>query len=840
MEHTEKSVEKNRERRRTWYILVSLLALVLAAAVWVGMGIWNEYRDSVIDTQKQQMLLTVQSLGDSMEVLLQDYLEDLESLYQMADQEWLWQEEPADSQGGRPGDSGAGKAGQERPGQVPGQVRAAGKESGKNLLEDYVNSHRAMVRDVIVEDGNGEILKSIRNFRPRQVYSVSHFDFRRSLQMTEMENGEKYLVLRMEVARQGAISLILDLEQYYQALMQQLRVGTNGYMVLKDRDGIILMHPERAQWGIQVIQGRMEMYENLDLDSLQIMISHQQEGREGVDEYYSYWWTEEGYPRVRKLSAYCPVRLGEDFLILSAVMDYDDIYVPVVRGVFQLVLLFLVFFLVMVAMAVYIARMMLQKQKDTKQIAYLTELNRLLEEMHRSEETIAHQQRLQIMGTMTGGIAHEFNNLLTPIMGYADLLLMELDEDSESYDNALEIYEASAKAKEIIQQISSLSRKNLETAYKNTDARRMLIRALKMVRSVCPANVSLVEEIHLDGAYILCNETQMNQVILNICVNAIHAIGHREGSIRIRARVTGREAMAHLKPENLHLYPASDNWDHYVCVEIQDNGCGMSREVLNQIFDPFFTTKKGGKGTGLGLALVEQIISAHRGGLYVESEPGKGSSFSVYLPVNGQGKDKGKTARDAQPAPEGDGAGATQDRENGEAPEMPWPDDPAGSGKPTGKKARLRLLVVDDNPKVLQLLKKDGDRLDIQMECRMSFEEARRTLEGTENPEKQEGEERAKEPSGQPVSGTSASGGKGFDALVTEQEIRGQSAVDFCMAVRGSYPDLAVIVMADQVTRELVEARQRGILDGYINKPVSVSLILEALKGSDRSNLNNL
>ena len=142
-------------------------------------------------------------------------------------------------------------------------------------------------------------------------------------------------------------------------------------------------------------------------------------------------------------------------------------------------------------MALYIVRMMLQKQKDIEQITYLTELNRILEEMHRSEETIAHQQRLQIMGTMTGGIAHEFNNLLTPIMGYADLLMAELPEDSEQYESAAEIYEASVKAKEIIQQISSLSRKNMETAYKNMSVKRMLTRALKMVRSICPSNIKL-------------------------------------------------------------------------------------------------------------------------------------------------------------------------------------------------------------------------------------------------------------------------------------------------------------------------------------------------------------
>lgn len=762
MEKTGKKTEKTKktkERKRAGWILTPVLVLVLAAAICVGTGIWKEYRDSVIDTQKQQMLLTVQSLGDSMEVSLRDYVEDLEGLYRMAVQERLFGEEPAGDQG--------------------------------HFLTEYVDSHQTMVWDVMVEDERGRVLESVRHLHLQQVYSISRIDSGRSLRMAEMDDGEKYLILRMEIPGDGAISLLLDLEQYYQAMMQRLQVGTNGYMVLKDRNGIILMHPERAQWGIEVIHGRMEMYEGVDLESLRIMTDHQKEGREGVEEYDSYWWTEEGYPRVRKISAYCPVQLGEDFLILSAVMDYNDIYIPVARGVLRLLVLFMVFFLVMAAMAVYMVHMMLQQQRDTEQIAYLTELNRLLEEMHRSEETIAHQQRLQIMGTMTGGIAHEFNNLLTPIMGYADLLMMELEEDSESYDNALEIYEASAKAKEIIQQISSLSRKNMETAYKNTDAARMLTRALKMVRSVCPSHVVLSEEIRLDGAYILCNETQMNQVILNICVNAIHAIGHKEGRILIHAKVCGRQELADLDQENLHLSPVSDNWDHYVCIEIRDNGCGMSREVMNQIFDPFFTTKKGGKGTGLGLALVEQIISSHRGGLYVESEPGKGTAFSVYLPVNGQGTEQR--------------AGI----EDGNFRTFQGTGFLAGPGPEQAP--RLGFLVVDDNPKVLQLLKKDADRCSIAMECQMGFEDARQLLEGTEGTQRQEK-------------------GAPFDALVTEQEIGGESAVDFCMAVRGRYPDMTIIVMADQVTRELVEARQRGILDGCIQKPVSISMILEALK----------
>lgn len=742
-------------------ILIPVLFVVLAVAVSVGAGIWNEYRDSVIDTQKKQMLLTVQSLSENMEVFFEGCAEDLEALYKMGENSLPWEVE--------------------------------------GILQNYTDSRRVFGQDVMLEDENGEIIACTGKLQVSQIRAVSRMDQNRSLQLAEMGDGQMYLIIRQEIPQKGAISMCVNLEKYYQKLLLGLQVGTNGYIVLKDANGRIWLHPERAQWGIEVIDGRMEMYPNLDLESLKEMINHQRQGREGVEEYYSYWWTEDEYPRVQKISAYCPVQIGEDFLILSAVMDYDDIYIPVAKGVFRLVMLFLAFFLVMVMMALYIVRMMLQKQKDIEQITYLTELNRILEEMHRSEETIAHQQRLQIMGTMTGGIAHEFNNLLTPIMGYADLLMAELPEDSEQYESAAEIYEASVKAKEIIQQISSLSRKNMETAYKNMSVKRMLTRALKMVRSICPSNIKLKEDICLGDEYILCNETQLNQVMLNICVNAIHAIDHKNGEITIKAWVVAQKELNELNASDRYQMAVSENWSQYVCVKIQDNGCGMTKEVMNQIFDPFFTTKKGGEGTGLGLALAEQIIHSHKGCLNVESQPEQGSSFLIYLPVYENGR-----------------KGLSEPKRYGDEGHC------------------LRLLIVDDNPKVLKLLERDGSRFlnvespgktvsamedKISLDCRMSFEDARQALEESKHPE-------MKDENG----GTNAGQYGYFDALVAEQEIGGRSAVEFCMSVQGKYPDIIMIVMADQVTRELVEAKQRGIIDGYIDKPVSISSILKAIK----------
>lgn len=148
-----------------------------------------------------------------------------------------------------------------------------------------------------------------------------------------------------------------------------------------------------------------------------------------------------------------------------------------------------------------------------------------------------------------------------------------------------------------------------------------------MVRSVCPDNIELKENIKLPGVTIVGNETQLNQVILNIGVNAIHAIGHETGEIEVSAILLDKKD---LDPD---LPIGNENaWDQYVRIDIRDNGCGMSPDVLKQIFDPFFTTKKGGKGTGLGLALTEQIVTSHRGVVNAESAPGVGSVFHLYFP----------------------------------------------------------------------------------------------------------------------------------------------------------------------------------------------------------------
>lgn len=362
--------------------------------------------------------------------------------------------------------------------------------------------------------------------------------------MEKDTDGKIYNVYKRILKDGRKICLMIDAEKYYQKLISGIHIGTNGYIVVKDAEGTIIMHPKKEQWGIPVIAGRKKMYPDLDYSSLEKMIEDQKKRKEGISHYYSYWWTNEERPRVQKISAYSPVQIGDSFWVVSAVIDYDDLYEPIAEGFLKMVCIFVGILLAAGIAVVLFGRVMRDMRRAVREINDLKELNEQLEKMHRSEQSIAHQQRLQIMGTMTGGIAHEFNNFLTPIMGYAELLMMELPEGSEEQDSAKEIYEASEKAKDVVRQISSLSRKNVETVYKNISIKKFMTRAERMMESVCTPLIHMESEFRVDDEMILGNATQLNQVLLNVCVNAVHAIGKNQGNIRISCHSEEKEKLA--------------------------------------------------------------------------------------------------------------------------------------------------------------------------------------------------------------------------------------------------------------------------------------------------------
>lgn len=726
------------DKRRIIWRAVAALAAVTVIFGFLGERIWRNYRDAVIDRQKDQMFLTAQSVARTLEVSVKRNASDLGRFCRLKEEAYAHPE-----------------------------LEAVNQE----IIRSYIDENENFVTGIIVSDADGTVKVNTQGVEVEKIMDEDRVGADARLLQTLGTDGRVYFLLQEDTDRE-TISLVIDADKYYQSLISDIQLGENGYIMVKNSSGIVLMHPAKEQLGHNAVEDRKELYHVDDLSSLANMLKEQYEGKTGVQEYISYWWQDPDLPKVRKISAYTPARIGDDFLIISAVTDYNDIYLPVLQGFRSIITVMLMMFAAIAGVLGICVRLVFQRQKDTEEIAYLRDLNDILQRMKRSEETIAHQQRLQIMGTMTGGIAHEFNNLLTPIMGYADILMMELPEDSEEYENVSEIYDAAEKAKEIIQQLSALSRRNMETAFKELSIRTAISRAVKMVRSVCPVNIQLEEDLGED-LNILGNQTQINQVILNICMNAIHAIGDREGTIRIRIRPAESGEVA----ERCQLAEVPGPWKRFAQVDIEDNGCGMTREVLDQIFDPFFTTKKSGKGTGLGLALVEQIVSSHKGYICAESQPGEGSTFHVYFPV-----------------PEESGEPMDGQRET----EL-LSGEPAGDGK--GGTIRRQILIVHSNAKIIRILEKNFSRVGFSVTGCMTFEEAEKALtEGR------------------------------FEIAAAEEYINGEEAVNFFMSVSGMDREMIRVVIVDRVSREVLEARQRDLIDGYAETPVSVPGILGAAR----------
>ncbi len=429
---------------------------------------------------------------------------------------------------------------------------------------------------------------------------------------------------------QRFILCTINLNKIYDDFIAPTKVGERGYILVKDSCRRIIMYRAKEQVGLDVIKGRQEKYPDLYYRDLENLVGRQMTGEPGTAVYYSYWWTERDIQKVKKISAFTPIRIGKDFWVISVQMDFKEVQTPVKNNLNNILLFsFLIF--VILSSSIYVI-MRLIKNTETLEIEtkYLKELQKTSEELQKSERKAKHYQRLQTIGTLTGGIAHEFNNLLTPIIGYCEILLKNTPQDSDLAEDIGEIYRIARKAEELVKQILGYGRLDPGFhVFKPLHISSHVKESVAMMKKILPPSIEFVEKINSDCGYIYANATMINQIIVNLCTNAYQAMKGTKGTLMIE--------LEKVKKEDLN---ESLEWDFdqeiYIMLRVTDTGCGMDEETRERIFDPFFTTKEVGEGTGLGLWLVQSIAVEHKGEVFVHSEQGKGSVFSVYLPWMGQ------------------------------------------------------------------------------------------------------------------------------------------------------------------------------------------------------------
>ena len=375
-------------------------------------------------------------------------------------------------------------------------------------------------------------------------------------------------------------------------------------------------------------------------------------------------------------------------------------------------------------------------------------------EVRRFEAQLREVQKMESLGTLAGGIAHDFNNILGAILGNVTLAREELGKSHPAQASLGEIYKASLRARNLVRQILTFSRREPQQLV-TQPLHPVLEETHKLLRATMPASVQLDVSIPMQPLYAHADANQMQQVLMNLCTNAWHALKEGAGRIGMGLDVVVLdEAAAHRVGDLLG--------GRYAHLWVHDTGAGMDEATRKRIFEPFFTTKPVGQGTGLGLSVVHGIVTAHHGGITVESEPGVGSTFHLYFPL----------AEDPSPAVSVAGPTAPTPT-NGTVTTSPTPLTGRGHGE--------HVLYVDDDETMLvmvqRLLERGGYRVS-------SFQSANEALAAVRSrPED-------------------------FDFVVTDFNMPELSGLEVARALQRIRPQLPVVLSSGYITEDLRDQAQ--------------------------------
>ncbi|MBF0138752.1 MAG: PAS domain S-box protein [Magnetococcales bacterium] len=254
-------------------------------------------------------------------------------------------------------------------------------------------------------------------------------------------------------------------------------------------------------------------------------------------------------------------------------------------------------------------------------------------------------RQLESIGTLAGGIAHDFNNILTAILSYTELTMDELEASSLEYHNLNEVMVAAVRAKELVKQLLTFSRRNKQQRIPLPISPEIK-EALSLLKTALPDKIVLETTLPSIEDQVLIDPLQIHQVVMNLCTNAVEAMENQGGTISVRlekVRVDEEMILNHASLSRLQPGP-------HMVLSVKDQGPGIEPSVLDHLYEPFFTTKDIGKGSGLGLSVVHGIVHNHEGAIKVESISGLGATFQVYLPII-QGKTAARASAEREDEP---------------------------------------------------------------------------------------------------------------------------------------------------------------------------------------------
>jgi PAS domain S-box-containing protein len=375
------------------------------------------------------------------------------------------------------------------------------------------------------------------------------------------------------------------------------------------------------------------------------------------------------------------------------------------------------------------------------------------------EGRLVQAQKMEAIGTLAGGIAHDFNNILWAIMGFTELTLHSIPEGSREHHNLQQVLKASERARDLVNQILAFSRKTAQER-KPLQLASIVKEAIKLLRATIPTTIGIRTNITDPFAIVLADPTQIHQVIMNLCTNATHVMKEKGGILEVN--------LEECSPDHNFLTKQCDLAPgHYVMLTVRDTGQGIEPQILGRIFEPFFTTKGVGEGTGMGLAVVHGIVKSHDGDITVSSQPGEGTTFTIFLPKIV--REEKSTAEVLTPIPTGRG----------------------------------RILVIDDESMLVNLIKEMLESLGYEAIARNSSLEALQIFRS--QPEK-------------------------FDLVITDQTMPQMTGMELSQEFRRIRPDMPIILctgFSETISEEKIKAV--GINE-LLMKPIVMRNLAEAVR----------
>lgn len=565
---------KDAVRTRFLYLLSAaiLSALVTLADVWA----YRAYRNDLIEDEERQLLLMAETVGASLQNYLLSETEKIGLYFSFPD-------------------------------------------NPRTLAERILSQCPNLYTGVAVLDSDGETVFSTLSDIPdieEEALSGAAAGAEIVGKRLAASGWYELLICRAIPSEYGGgrVLLALNLHEVYQKIIAPIRIGEGGYSVVKDRDLAIIMHHAQNQIGMEAVYDRSQRYPNLNLTSLAAWLERQTQEDSGYDVIDSYVWDDPNFRPIRRIVAYTVIPIQRERWIVNSTLPIEELSGPLRKMVTAMSCLTFLYLLTITAIAVLLTRLLSREKAQKREIAYLKEISRGMELAARQGEAIRHYQRVQSLGLMASHIAHEFNNYLTPVSIYAEM--MESDEGVTDEQRFMlgEMLRSIEKASRLSRDLLQFSRQDSGAALKRIDLAEDTRDALSIVRQLTPKAVALSADVTEEPLPVSGREGIMQHILMNLCKNAFHAMEHterKELTIALRKSADGKAGE----------------------LRVRDTGCGIPEDAKERIFEPFYTTKGSRQGTGLGLSVIQNIMTSLKGSIDIRDGADGGTEFVLSFPL---------------------------------------------------------------------------------------------------------------------------------------------------------------------------------------------------------------